>query len=147
MCAATYFFNTYYFLLGLFLIIIRVVVKTATLPLIFLLTMMHRVHMRHGTWNPPLPPPPFKDPYHGVMVYTHYSVTGLTKSSAQGVRSTLQSLLGSQKSLTGSPGDSLENLEDFLKIRTQLHRNISPRLLVSELISEHLLNILSFALK
>ena len=71
--------------------------------------------------------------------------SGLTKSSALGVRNTLQNPLGSQRSLSGSPRGSLENLEEFSEIRTQFHSNINHRLLVSELISGHLLNMLSFA--
>ena len=79
---------------------------------------------------------------------------GLTKSSARGVRSTLQTPLDSQKSLGGSPGGSLENLEEFSKIRTLSHTNTRPRarlleflLMQLKLISEHILNQLMFALK
>ena len=57
------------------------------------------------------------------------TVAGLTESRCPGVRSTLQTPLGSLKSLRGSPRGSLENLEKFSKIRTLFHRNISPMLL------------------
>ena len=80
----------------------------------------------------------------------HY-IAGLTKSSARGVRSTLQNPLGSKISLSGSPGGSLKNLEEILKIITQFQTNNCHRLqdylVKCILISEHLLNKLLFALK
>ena len=84
--------------------------------------------------------------------YVTSQLSGLTKSRCPGVQSTLQTPLGSQKSLSRSPRGSLENLEKFSKIRTLFHRNISPMLLgfifhKCKLNSEHLLNKLSFAVK
>ena len=64
-----------------------------------------------------------------LQLYTHPAAgpetAGLTKSRCPGVRSTLQTPLGSQKSLR----KSREKIEKFSKIGTLFHRNISPMLL------------------